>query len=201
MPYIRLREHVYDCNQCSTRCDGISKGIYKFENDVSFSEYYELLITQKINASGKYQARKTTTAGFPDLEIKDNSGQLVRLLEVKVQQRTFMQVEKRLPLGALTPSETVALNESDLLRYFSVEKQTGVPVTIVWVLMNRLCILPVNTQRLYYQHLCQLKLIHSLYGDNRRFKRKSGDGDVVDGVHKGVTVNYHFSLNELMQWT
>ena len=32
---------------------------------------------------------------------------------------------------------------------------------------------------------------------NRRFKRRSGYGDVVNGKHKGVVVNYHFSLNEL----
>lgn len=201
MPYIRLSDHVYDCSQCNIRCDGISKGVYKFEQDVSFSEYYELLIMQKINASGKYRAGKTNMAGFPDVELKDVSGNLVRLLEVKVQQRTFMQVEKLLPFGALTPSETVALNESDLLRYFAIEAQAHVPITIVWVLMNRQCLLPVNTYKFYYQQLTQLKLIHSLYGNKRRFRRRSGDGDVVDGVHKGVTVNYHFSLNELKQWT
>jgi hypothetical protein len=30
-----------------------------------------------------------------------------------------------------------------------------------------------------------------------RFRRASGYGDVVNGVHKGVVVNYHFSLEEL----
>ena len=33
----------------------------------------------------------------------------------------------------------------------------------------------------------------------RKFKRASGKGDIVDGVHKGVLVNYHFSLNELLE--
>jgi hypothetical protein len=45
-----------------------------------------------------------------------------------------------------------------------------------------------------------LKTIYQKQLDKRRFRRKSGDGDVVDGVHKGVTVNYHFSLTELIKW-
>ncbi len=34
----------------------------------------------------------------------------------------------------------------------------------------------------------------------RKFTRQSGEGDIVDGQHMGVTVNYHFSLAELKPW-
>ena len=37
--------------------------------------------------------------------------------------------------------------------------------------------------------------------NQRKFRRKSGEGDEVDGKHLGVTVNYHFSLKELKIWT
>ena len=36
------------------------------------------------------------------------------------------------------------------------------------------------------------------YGEKRRYRRESTRSDFVNGVHKGVTVNYHFSLRELL---
>ena len=54
MAYVKLSDFVYDCAQCHTRCDGISKGVYLFENDVLFSERYEQMIIDAINRSKKY---------------------------------------------------------------------------------------------------------------------------------------------------
>ncbi len=31
----------FNCDICSHRCDGISKGIYDFKNDVEYSEFFE----------------------------------------------------------------------------------------------------------------------------------------------------------------
>jgi len=45
-----------------------------------------------------------------------------------------------------------------------------------------------------------LEKIYNTAKDKRRFRRKSGKGDIVDGIHKGVVVNYHFSLKELKKW-
>lgn len=201
MAYSCISEFVYDCNACSTRCDGVSKGVYVFENDVMFSEQYEQMIIRRINRSGKFIASKSTEPGYPDITVKNLKGAIQKYIEVKVQQRTFMQVLKHLPLGNLTPSETVALNQSDLVRYFAIEDKIQIPTTIVWVVLNRLCIIPICTQQLYYQQIFALQKIYNQYGDARRFRRKSGEGDMVDGVHKGVTVNYHFSLKELKRWS
>ena len=49
-----------------------------------------------------------------------------------------------------------------------------------------------------YNNISELKKIYTYYGEKRRFRRKSGEGDVVNGIHKGVVVNYHFSINELL---
>lgn len=200
MAYIRLSEFVYNCSQCHTRCDGISKGVYIFNKDVSFSEYYEKLIIKHINSHKAYRSSKCTTEGFPDIEIKNKAGEIYRFLEVKVQQRTFMNIGKYLPGSKLTPSETVALNLSDLIRYFAIEKSTGINTVIIWVLLNRLCIVPHNSFRLFYQSSMELKKIFEVERMHRTFRRKSGEGDIVDGVHKGVTVNFHFSLKELKEW-
>ena len=51
----------------------------------------------------------------------------------------------------------------------------------------------------FYQEIDILADILKRYGDKRRFRRESGYGDVVNGQHKGVVVNYHFSLNEFLK--
>jgi hypothetical protein len=167
---------------------------------VSFSESYERLIIDRINSYRKYKSKKSVEDGYPDIEIRDLEGNIYRYLEVKVQQRTFMNVGRYLPESKLKPSETVALNLSDLLRYFEIERMTGITTVIIWVVLNRLCIVPENDFRLFFQTSKELEKIYTTQKKYRTFRRKSGEGDVVDGVHKGVTVNYHFSLNELKEW-
>ena len=108
-----------------------------------------------------------------------------------------MSVQRLLPQAGLTPSETVALNLSDLQRYFDIYAETHIPISIIWVLQNRPCIVPAGESLYFYQTITELYKIHQKYGNKRTFRRRSGRGDIVDGVHKGVVVNYHFSLNEL----
>lgn len=177
----------------------MSKGVYRFGNDVAFSEHYEEQIINRINRSGVYTASKSHLKGYPDIEIRQGAD-VIRYIEVKVQQRTFMTIRDVLPHSDLTPSETLALNESDLLRYFSIRKETAIPVSVVWVVLNRLCMVPHNKVLLYSQSVEELEKIYNSYKDKRRFRRRSGEGDVVDGVHKGVVVNYHFSMKELREW-
>lgn len=200
MAYVKISDYVYDCNQCNTRCDGISKGNYQFEKDAQFSERYENQVIDRINKGGTYRAAKCLKPGYPDIEIKTIEGKLHHYLEIKVQQRTFMSVEKRLPYSRLTPSETVALNLSDLLRYFSIEVESGTPSGILWVLLNRLCVVEAGEEKMFYQSTQKLKAIYESELLKRKFTRRSGEGDVVEGVHKGVIVNYHFSLKELRPW-
>ncbi len=200
MPYIETSPFIFDCQVCHTRCDGVSKGVYLFENDIAFSEKFEQLIIAHINSSGKYAATKSEGFGYPDIAVYKLDGSQHIYLEVKVQQRTFMTVEKWLPLSKLQPSETVALNLSDLIRYFTIQNETKIPVSIVWVLLNRPCILKNEPQMFFYQTADNLQSIYEQQKELRRFRRKSGEGDVVNGEHKGVVVNYHFSLKELQPW-
>ena len=52
----------------------------------------------------------------------------------------------------------------------------------------------------YGQNLTTRALeIYNEYKNTRTFRRKSGVGDIVNGEHKGVVVNYHFSLQELKE--
>jgi predicted nucleic-acid-binding protein len=200
MAYIKQSEFVFECAKCHTRCDGVSKGFYLFEDDASFSEEYEQIIINHINATGRYFAAKCEVPGYPDIEVRDSENNVHRYLEVKVQQRAFMSIEKYLPQSRLKPSETVALNLSDLLRYFKIQKASQIKTVIVWVLKNRLCIVERDRLKLYFQTSEELEKVYQRHTAERTFRRRSGEGDVVDGVHKGVTVNYHFSLQELQEW-
>ena len=172
---------------------------YVFENDAVFSEKYEQKLINHINTHTSFIAKKTVEKGYPDIEVSTLAG-FKFYIELKVQQRTFMRVEKIIPQSGLKPSETVALNLSDLLRYFEQEENEKLLIFIFWVVLNRACIIPNAEEHYYYRLVNELKPIYLKEKDNRRFRRKSGDGDIVNGQHKGVTVNYHFSLNELKIW-
>ena len=182
--------YVFDCSVCSNRCDGRSLGNYQFKNDVEYSEHFEKLIIKEINDYG-LSAKKTETDGYPDIEVYEN-GNLRCYIEVKAQRRTFMKVSDILPNSDLVPSETMALNLSDLLRYFEIAHGNRVPVYILWVLSERPCIVPPGKFEYYYQNALVLEDIYNRYHDARKFRRKSGRGDIVNGQHKGVVVNYHF---------
>lgn len=200
MYYKKITPFVFECITCPTRCDGKSKGNYQFEDDVTFAELQEDLIIDRINEDVRFKAQKCELSGYPDIEILNTEGELINYVEVKAQRRTFMSVERILPKSGLKPSETVALNLSDLLRYFEIEETTSIPTSIVWVVSNRPCIVSENENKFYYQKISVLKKMYSEERNKRRFRRKSGKGDIVAGEHKGVVVNYHFSLTELREW-
>jgi hypothetical protein len=203
MSHIQLAPNIYDCSSCQTRCDGKSIGVYDFEKDVNFSEAIEEQIIRQINKSNpNLFAFKTKKNGYPDIEIisKTSIDKPVCYIEIKVQSRTFMSIEKLLPNSYLKPSETIAVNLSDLERYFKVYETEKTPLFIVWCLKNRKCINEKNTDLYFYQNIKELEKIRLNDKNNtRKFKRATGIGDVVNGQHKGVLVNYHFSLNELIQ--
>lgn len=192
-----MNNYIYNCAECKIHCDGKSKGVYNFENDVNVSEEKENRLILEINKRNIVKARKCTISGFPDVELLLND-KIVALMEVKFQRRTFMLVKKYLPESDLIPSETVALNQSDLLRYFDINKQEKMPFYIIWGLEKRPCILPDDNVMFFYQNIEKLEFIYNKYKDKRKYRRLSGSGDVVDGIHKGVLVNWHFSLAELM---
>ena len=195
-----MNNFLFDCKICECGCDGKSKGVYDFENDAALSEKYENMLIAEINQRSTIEAKKCSVRNYPDIELL-NKGQVVAYLEVKFQQRTFMKVKERLPEADLVPSETLALNQSDLMRYFALYEKDPKPMFIVWGLKNRPCIVPQGKVKFYYQHIGELRRIYNEYRDKRRFRRASGNGDVIDGVHKGVVVNWHFSLAELSLFT
>ena len=194
MPYI------FDCSTCQTPCDGNTLGVYNFENDLEYSEHFEQEVINDIIGRGWFAKKTDITVRpqYPDIEVYDKEGGTLKcFIEIKAQRRTFMGVARKLPNSNLHPSETVALNQSDLEHYINQSRTETVPIYVAWVLSNRPCIVPNGRTQMYYNTINELERIFNTCGDSRRFRRRNGEGDVVNGQHRGVVVNYHFSLNEL----
>jgi len=204
MPFVEISKNVFDCAVCEHKCDSTSKTIFDFDNDIEFSNYIQNLVIGLINRINNsieaFQFEEETS--YPDIIVRrKDSSEEIAFIEIKVQARTFMKIRELLPESNLYPSETLALNLSDLERYFAIKDKTHKPVFIVWCLVNRACITGLNFESLkfFHQELDVLRRIRSSdTRDARKFRRKSGRGDVNEsGEHKGVVVNYHFSINEL----
>ncbi len=188
----------YNCSVCATPCDPHSKTAFIFEDDVVASENAEKELSDYLVKILGVDIIKTPPEvhGLPDLEV-NYAGVCIARVEVKAQGRAFMSVANKLPKANLLPYETVALNLSDLERYikkFHAEEQT-IPYYIAWR-VTRPCLRNAPVWR--GNDLPTLERIYRTYRTNRRFTRKSTPSDYVNGEHKGVTVNYHFSLRELL---
>jgi hypothetical protein len=203
MPYQQIKPHIYNCAVCTTKCDSKTVAQFDFEKDAQFSEQIENEVINLINETYPHLiATKTQQAAYPDIVIakKNNLNKHIAFIEIKGQARTFMTIATKLPQSQLQPSETVALNLSDLERYFVIKKNENLPLYIVWCLLKRPCIVGSESQNklFFYREISYLQQIRQSDIQNyRRFRRASGVGDIVNGEHKGVVVNYHFSLNEL----
>jgi len=184
----------YDCSSCRTRCDDRSLDKYMFEADLRRSEKTEDVLRQRLEHTLRTTVLKPEGRphGPPDLEILVAT-RVVARVEVKVQGRAFMKVQNLLPLANLRPYETVALNVPDLDNYIALHAVEKLPIYLVWYVKR-----PCLGEGYWGQALDILHDIYRHYGLKRKFVRRSGAGDVVDGRHKGETRNYHFSLQEML---
>lgn len=184
----------FDCELCPTRCDGRSKSAYIFEDDVALSEAAEDWLAEHLASALGVDVHKAPAQrhGLPDLALIRGDRVLARV-EVKAQGRAFMAVQRLLPHADLLPYETVALNFSDLKRYAAQYRADPVPTFIIWRVKR-----PCLGEGFWGQRLEILMAIGNRYRHKRTFRRASTASDIVDGEHRGVTVNYHFSLKELL---
>lgn len=184
----------FNCDGCPTRCDGRSKSAYIFEDDVALSEAAEDWLAGHLADALAVDVYKAPPRrrGLPDLALLRRDRVLARV-EVKAQGRAFMAVQRLLPHADLLPYETVALNLSDIKRYAALYRMDAMPLFLIWRVKR-----PCLGEGYWGQHIEPLLEIGNRYRDQRTWRRASTDSDYVEGEHRGVTVNYHFSLRELL---
>lgn len=225
---------THDCGSCNNKCNGRSNGVYPFEDNRKYSEKHEIELVNFINnlSDSKFYAKRNENNPLlpdkynyllPDIAVyyKENNN-IAFYMELKCEKRTFMQIQgdKYCPNGDISPSEKVAANKSDFLRYFEFAKLpyeecretflretypkiSGVtikePIYVVWLIEDRPCITKSTIKKYYcYQEIRILNEIYHEYGDRRFYTRNTGIGDFNEsGEQKGVTGNYHYNINEL----
>lgn len=200
--------YIYICSGCTTPCEGKSKMSYQFKQDVIFAEKTENIVKEDIlTKPGVISCSKSVKkTPYPDwkVETTKNNVTIVTYVEVKAQCRTFMSSAKNLKDEngvPLQPSETIALNTSDLVKYIKQYDEEKLDTVVCWLLFNRPCVCGVGKFKLFKQHIKELKRLYELdTKKSRQFTRKIGYGDITEsGEHKGVIVNYHFRLSELKE--
>lgn len=191
-----------DCRTCRHRCDGKSYGNYQFIYDLKDSER----VVQDVAAIIQKQSRnriiceRPNDYSEPDLLLRRNIApfEVIARVEVKYDRRAFMQIEKYCPYGNLKPWNTCVINESDLIRYIDLASLESIPTYVVWKIE-----LPCLGTKYYFQDIDTLATIREQYQGLRRYRRRYGRGDIdKNGMHCGVTVNYHFSIqNDLVAFS
>ena len=189
-----------DCSSCTQRCDRRTRDRHDFQADADYAGTHELELAELLSGNPGFTARKTRRREYPDIEVIDTrTGKAVCYVEVKALRRAFMSVERLLPAAGLTPPETVELNTSDLLRYVRIHHRTGKKVFVLWRISERACLTPEGGYRCFFGDVEDLILIHARTMADRTYRRRTGSGDIVNGEHKGVVVNFHYSIRELTE--
>ncbi|MBQ4309313.1 MAG: hypothetical protein II772_06260 [Lachnospiraceae bacterium] len=188
------------CIDCPTRCDAAPRPRHDFEKDAEYAEAMELELAALLDANPGVCARKSPRHEMPDIEVSDRrTGEVICYVEVKALKRAFMGVERILPESGLTAPETVELNTSDLMRYDLIRRAVGKPVFVLWRISERPCLTAEGGYRCFFGGVGELMRIRARTADVRTYRRKTRAGDVVNGEHKGVVVNFHFSVAELTE--
>lgn len=135
----------------------------------------------------------------PDIMVLDNKGNLIARVEAKyLEGKAFMKVREKLG-DPLYPKEALVVDEPKLKSYFKCKEEDrqkydrNIPIFVVWKYdrpcadVGGICI---------YQEADVLKHIYDEKGASRAFRRRTGQGDYVDGRRMGVIDKFHYSITE-----
>jgi hypothetical protein len=200
----KLTVNDLECGSCSI-CKARSKLEYPFQRDLKTSEQLVQALKTYIEANTPYVCRDTQVHKNPDIVVLDivstsnPKGRLVCRVEAKMLDGyAFMKAEELLG-DHLKPKETLVIDEPKLLSYFECVdndlRQHGksVPIYVVWKFDRPCADLGGIT---VFQEVTKLRAIFEKRGTNRTFERKTVASDLDNGVKRGITAKYHFSLRE-----
>ncbi|UOE51325.1 hypothetical protein MTO98_09565 [Mucilaginibacter sp. SMC90] len=188
------------CGGCNI-CQPYSALRYPFQRDLANSEGLVKELEKFIHESTGLLVSKTTVHENPDLLVRDSNGKLIARVEAKyLEGKAFMKAAKILG-EPLFPKETLVVDTPKLLSYFSCkeidlrEQGRNIPIYVVWKFdrpcadVGGICV---------YQEVNILKSIYQLKKTVRSYTRQTGQGDFVDGIKRGVTDKFHFSISECL---
>lgn len=152
-----------------------------------------------ITESTGFKCLDTEVHQNPDLLVLDNKDNLIARVEAKyLEGKAFMKVAQMIK-DHLYPKEALVVDEPKLKSYFEcktrdLEKyKREIPIFVVWKYdrpcadVGGICI---------YQEVNELRRIYNEKGASRAFRRRTGQGDFVDGRRMGVIDKFHYSITE-----
>ncbi len=192
----QLDDNSLQCGECR-KCKGISKLDYPFEKNLHTSRDLVNELINYVNKNTPYLAVETSINKNPDIDVyKDKSHQeLLCRIEAKfLEGQGFMTAER----VGLYPKETLVVDEPKLQSYFACkenDRKTGknIPIYVVWKFDKPCDDVGGIT---VFQEIDILRQIYQKYGDTRKINRATGENDYQNGVKKGITEKYHFSIRE-----
>lgn len=186
------------CGMCNI-CQPKSALRYPFERDLMNSKMLVNELKKIITETTGLKCSDTDVHQNPDILVLDESNNLIARVEAKyLEGKAFMKVAQMIE-DPLQPKETLVVDEPKLKSYFDCKAQDqqtynkDIPIFIVWKYdrpcadVGGICI---------YQEVNELHRIYNEKGASRTYRRKTGQGDYVDGRRLGVIDKFHFSITE-----
>ena len=179
-----------NCKTCG-KCSNVSKGVYRFDDDLVVGQTYEELIADCLIKSGAV-VEKQAPGYLPDLLVTA-PGKKPYFLEIKTQGRAFMSIGRTCPESGLEPWETVVVNHSVFQRYIELWK-AGNRVYLLFCVYDRPCL--GDGFAMFVVKIKTLATIYERQGRKNLFLREQGEGD-VDGDKYCCRSKYHFSIQDM----
>lgn len=136
---------------------------------------------------------------YPDIMVLDESDKLVARVEAKyLEGKAVMKIGEMIE-DPMYPKEALVVDEPKLKSYFACKAgdrekyKREIPIFVAWKYdrpcadVGGICI---------YQEVNELQRIYNEKGTSRAFRRKTGEGDFVDGRRLGVIDKFHYSFTE-----
>lgn len=186
------------CGTCNI-CQPASVLRYPFERDLTNSQMLVDQLKKFITETTGLKCVDTDIHQNPDIMVFDPRDNLVARVEAKyLEGKAFMKVAQMIK-DPLYPKETLVVDDPKLKSYFECKKRDRerfrreIPIYVVWKYdrpcadVGGICI---------YQEVNELRRIYEEKGASRAFRRKTGQGDFVDGKRLGVNDKFHYSITE-----
>jgi hypothetical protein len=195
---VDLKNISKPCGTCNI-CLPQSALAYPFARDLTNSKMLVNELKAFITEKTGLICKDTEVHQNPDIRVLNDKDELIARVEAKyLEGKAFMKVAQMLE-DKLFPKETLVVDEPKLLSYFACKKRDqeqykrNIPIFVVWKYdrpcadVGGICI---------YQEVDILRAIYEEKGKSRKFRRKTGQGDFVEGRRMGVIDKFHFSISE-----
>lgn len=193
----RLSIEDLKCGVCNI-CKPTSKLVYPFERDLLNSDDFVKEMMKYIKEKTGCFCDKTRIDKNPDINVfvdQEKTNLICRVEAKYLEGKSFVKSKQFLGLEA---KEALVVDKPKLLSYIECranDRKNGkdIPIFVAWKYDR-----PCNDVGgiTVFQEIDKLQEKYLKFGSKREFERKTTPSDINDGIKKGITAKYHFSITE-----